>query len=71
MRALLDRPPGVASQLDALDPVCKPIPSEEISTRVNTRPELEKALKLAYDIKEAAAPDQEGHRTKSASDQQE
>ncbi|MCQ8831095.1 recombinase family protein [Streptomyces malaysiensis] len=26
---------------------------EKISTRVKTRPELEKALKLAYDIKEA------------------
>jgi DNA invertase Pin-like site-specific DNA recombinase len=46
------------SQLDALEPVCKRIFSEKISTRVKTRPELEKALKLAYDIKEAA-PDQE------------
>ena len=46
------------SQLDALGPVCKRIFSEKISTRVKTRPELEKALKLAYDIKEAA-PDQE------------
>ncbi|MEU1036258.1 recombinase family protein [Streptomyces mirabilis] len=46
------------SQLDALAPVCKRIFSEKISTRVKTRPELEKALKLAYDIKEAA-PDQE------------
>lgn len=46
------------SQLDALRPVCKRIFSEKISTRVKTRPELEKALKLAYDIKEAA-PDQE------------
>ncbi|MFC4607308.1 recombinase family protein [Streptomyces maoxianensis] len=45
------------SQLNALEPVCKRI-SEKISTRVKTRPELEKALKLAYDIKEAA-PDQE------------
>jgi hypothetical protein len=32
--------------------------SERISTRIRTDPELEKALKLAYDIKEAA-PDQE------------
>ncbi|WP_324197181.1 recombinase family protein [Streptomyces sp. NRRL B-1677] len=46
------------SQLDALAPVCKRIFSEKISTRIKTRPELEKALKLAYDIKEAA-PDQE------------
>ncbi|MEU2669165.1 recombinase family protein [Streptomyces sp. NPDC007164] len=36
----------------------KQIFSEKISTRIKTRPELEKALKLAYDIKEAA-PDQE------------
>ncbi|MFF5106796.1 recombinase family protein [Streptomyces sp. NPDC000134] len=48
----------LASQLAALEPVCKRIFSEKISTRVTTRPELEKALKLAYDIKEAA-PDQE------------
>ncbi|MFJ6527279.1 recombinase family protein [Streptomyces longwoodensis] len=46
------------SQLDALAPVCKRIFSEKISTRVKTRPELEKALKLAYDIKESA-PEQE------------
>ncbi|WP_455771599.1 recombinase family protein [Streptomyces hygroscopicus] len=46
------------SQLDALRPVCKRIFSEKISTRVKTRPKLEAALKLAYDIKEAA-PDQE------------
>jgi len=46
------------SQLDALEPLCKLIFSEKISTRVKVRPELEKALKLAYDIKEAA-PDQE------------
>lgn len=46
------------SQLDALEPVCKRIFSEKISTRVKVRPELEKALKLAYDIKEAA-PGQE------------
>ena len=48
----------LASQLAALEPVCKRIFSEKISTRVKTRSELEKALKLAYDIKEAA-PDQE------------
>ncbi|WP_079168568.1 recombinase family protein [Streptomyces colonosanans] len=48
----------LASQLAALEPVCKRIFSEKISTRVKVRPELEKALKLAYDIKEAA-PDQE------------
>ncbi|MEV7976811.1 recombinase family protein [Streptomyces sp. NPDC086519] len=48
----------LASQLTALEPVCKQIFSEKISTRITTRPELEKALKLAYDIKEAA-PDQE------------
>ncbi|GAA0405222.1 hypothetical protein Acor_23110 [Acrocarpospora corrugata] len=47
------------SQLDALTAAqCKRIFSEKISTRVKVRPELEKALKLAYDIKEAA-PDQE------------
>nr|WP_237331693.1 recombinase family protein [Streptomyces mexicanus] len=44
--------------MDALEPVCKRIFSEKISTRVKTRPKLEAALKLAYDIKEAA-PDQE------------
>lgn len=48
----------LASQLTALEPVCKQIFSEKISTRIKTRPELEKALRLAYDIKEAA-PDQE------------
>nr|WP_157570183.1 recombinase family protein [Microtetraspora malaysiensis] len=48
----------LASQLTALEPVCKRIFSEKISTRIKNRPELEKALKLAYDIKEAA-PDQE------------
>ncbi|MFE5518380.1 recombinase family protein [Streptomyces virginiae] len=48
----------LASQLAALEPVCKRIFSEKISTRIKTRPELEKALKLAYDIKEAS-PDQE------------
>nr|WP_234327949.1 recombinase family protein [Streptomyces sp. NRRL F-2664] len=46
------------SQLDALEPLCKRIFHEKISTRVKTRPKLEEALKLAYDIKEAA-PDQE------------
>ncbi|WP_449657512.1 recombinase family protein [Streptomyces antibioticus] len=46
------------SRLDALEPLCKRILSEKISTRVKTRPKLQKALKLAYDIKEAA-PDQE------------
>lgn len=46
------------SQLDALALAdCKRIFSEKISTRVKTRPELNKALKLAYDIREAA-PDQ-------------
>ncbi|MEV0702132.1 recombinase family protein [Saccharopolyspora sp. NPDC050389] len=46
------------SQLDALDRAnCKRVFSEKISTRVKVRPELEKALKLAYDIREAA-PDQ-------------
>ncbi|WP_405961899.1 recombinase family protein [Streptomyces sp. NBC_00024] len=45
----------LASQLNALARAdCKRIFSEKISTRVKTRPELEKALKLAYDIKEAA-----------------
>ncbi|WP_406444626.1 recombinase family protein [Streptomyces sp. NBC_00631] len=44
----------LASQLDALGPVCKRIFSEKTITRVKTRPELRKALKLAYDIKEAA-----------------
>ncbi|MEE1805163.1 recombinase family protein [Streptomyces sp. BE133] len=48
----------LASQLAALEPVCKRIFSEKISTRVKVRPELEKALKLAYDIKKAA-PHQE------------
>lgn len=47
------------SQLDALEAArCKRVFSEKISTRIKVRPELEKALKLAYDIKEAA-PDQE------------
>nr|WP_223168126.1 recombinase family protein [Nonomuraea sp. SYSU D8015] len=46
------------SQLDALEAAqCKRIFSEKISTRVKVRPELEKALKLAHDIKQAA-PDQ-------------
>ncbi|MGW2597682.1 recombinase family protein [Streptomyces klenkii] len=47
------------SQLSALAAAhCKRVISEKISTRVKVRPELEKALKLAYDIREAA-PDQE------------
>ncbi|WP_433411241.1 recombinase family protein [Microtetraspora malaysiensis] len=47
------------SQLDALEAArCKRVYSEKISTRIKVRPELEKALRLAYDIKEAA-PDQE------------
>jgi DNA invertase Pin-like site-specific DNA recombinase len=46
------------SQLDALERAqCKTISSEKISTGVKVRPELEKALNLARDIKEAA-PDQ-------------
>ncbi|ARH89169.1 MULTISPECIES: recombinase family protein [Streptomyces] len=46
------------SQIDALEAAqCRRIFSEKISTRVKIRPELEKALKLAHDIKEAA-PDQ-------------
>ncbi|PBC72364.1 DNA invertase Pin-like site-specific DNA recombinase [Streptomyces sp. 2321.6] len=46
------------SQIDALEAAqCRRIFSEKISTRVKVRPELEKALKLAHDIKEAA-PDQ-------------
>ncbi|MGW2648519.1 recombinase family protein [Streptomyces sp. NPDC001393] len=52
----------LASQPDALAPVCKRIFREKISTRVKVRPELEKALKLAYDIKEAA-PNQEANLT--------
>ncbi|MFI6452519.1 recombinase family protein [Streptosporangium amethystogenes] len=47
-------------RLDALEPRCELIFSEKISTRVKVRPELEKALKLAYDIREAA-PDPRGH----------
>jgi hypothetical protein len=47
-----------ASQLAALEPACKRICSEKIFTRIKTRPELEKALKLACDLKEAA-PEQE------------
>jgi DNA invertase Pin-like site-specific DNA recombinase len=47
------------SQLDALQAAhCKRIFSEKISTRVKVRPELQQALKLAYDIREAA-PEQE------------
>ncbi|WP_208870019.1 recombinase family protein [Streptomyces lydicus] len=58
VRPLLNAQQELASQLTALEPVCKRIFSEKISTRIKNRPELEKALKLAYDIKEAA-PDQE------------
>ena len=48
----------LASQAAALEAAqCKRVFSEKISTRVKVRPELEKALKLARDIKEAA-PDQ-------------
>jgi DNA invertase Pin-like site-specific DNA recombinase len=46
------------SQLDALERAdCRRVFSEKISTRVKVRPELEKALALAQDIKQAA-PDQ-------------
>ncbi|MFD9864965.1 recombinase family protein [Streptomyces alboflavus] len=46
------------SQLDALERAhCKRIFSEKVSTRVKVRPELEKALSLAREIK-GAAPDQ-------------
>jgi len=48
----------LASQIDALERAeCKRIFSEKISTRVKVRPELEGALQLARDIKQAA-PDQ-------------
>jgi len=48
----------LASQLEALETAhCKRIFSEKISTRVKVRPELEAALVLARDIKQAA-PDQ-------------
>ncbi|MFV2199015.1 recombinase family protein [Nocardiopsis sp. LOL_012] len=48
----------LASQLEALEAAhCKRIFSEKISTRVKVRPELEAALALARDIKQAA-PDQ-------------
>ncbi|MFF2629877.1 recombinase family protein [Kitasatospora griseola] len=40
----------LASRLTALEPVCKRIFSEKISTRIKNRLELEKALKPAYDI---------------------
>ncbi|MGX4734665.1 recombinase family protein [Kitasatospora griseola] len=49
---------GPASRLTALEPVCERIFSEKISARIRNRPELEKVLKPAYDIK-GAAPDQE------------
>ncbi|WP_241989874.1 MULTISPECIES: recombinase family protein [unclassified Streptomyces] len=49
----------LAGQLDVLARAkCKRVFSEKISTQVKTRPKLEEALKLAYDIREAA-PDQE------------
>lgn len=48
----------LASQLEALEKAgCTRIFSEKISTRIKVRPEFEKALKLASDIKDAA-PDQ-------------
>lgn len=48
----------LASQAAALEAAqCKRIFAEKISTRIKVRPELEKALQLARDIKEAA-PDQ-------------
>ena len=48
----------LASQTAALEAAqCKRIFSEKISTRIKVRPELERALTLARDIKEAA-PDQ-------------
>ncbi len=48
----------LASQAAALEAAqCKRIFSEKISTRIKVRPELENALRLARDIKEAA-PDQ-------------
>ena len=48
----------LASQTAALEAAqCKRVFSEKISTRIKARPELDKALKLARDIKEAA-PDQ-------------
>jgi DNA invertase Pin-like site-specific DNA recombinase len=55
-----DFPDGVArTTADALARAkCKRVFSEKISTRVKIRPKLEEALKLAYDIREAA-PDQE------------
>jgi hypothetical protein len=48
----------LASQTAALEAAkCKRIFSEKVSTRIKVRPEMENALKLARDIKEAA-PDQ-------------
>ena len=45
----------LASQLDALDRAdCRRVFSEKISTRVKVRPELEKALALAHEIRQAA-----------------
>lgn len=46
----------LASQAAALEAVqCKRVFSEKISTRIKVRPELERALTLARDIKEAAS----------------
>jgi DNA invertase Pin-like site-specific DNA recombinase len=45
-------------QLDALAAAkCRSVFSEKISSRITQRPEFDKALKLAHDIKQAA-PDQ-------------
>lgn len=49
----------LASQLDALERAhCTRVFSEKISTRIKVRPEFEKALALAHEIKQAA-PDQQ------------
>ncbi|WNE99675.1 recombinase family protein [Streptomyces luomodiensis] len=53
------------SQLDVLEPVCKRNFSEKISTRLKTWPELEKALKLAYDLQEAARPGSHPHHPRA------
>lgn len=48
----------LASQLEALKAAqCRKVFSEKISTRIKTRSELQKALALAHQFKEAA-PDQ-------------
>jgi hypothetical protein len=49
----------LASQRASLEPVCKRIFSERISTRIKTRRELEKVLKLAYDLYRALAEAEE------------